>query len=368
MPLVPIYIKNLAPYQAGKPANELAGARIVKLDSNENPLGPSPRALAAARQSLGEAHRYPDQSATELRALLAKRFDVRLENVITGAGSEGIMSTIMRTFLCDDDELISARGTFIGFRVLADASGRRTHWVPMKDYRYDLPRMAVAINENTKIIYLANPDNPTGTYFTIPEFDAFMALVPERVVVLLDEAYFEYAQGRSDYPDSMHYRYDNVITLRTFSKAHGLAGLRVGYGFAYDELIGNLLKVKLAFEPSRPALAAALAALEDREHLEATLESTRRGMERLTQAFHDLGLDCIPSAANFVTLILPTAKKAAGLVAGLHEQGVFVRHLAAFGWPELVRVTVGSEEENRYLVTALSGEPFIKDTHLDTIH
>ncbi len=353
MPLVPTYIKNLAPYQAGKPADELAGSRIVKLDSNENPLGPSPRALAAARSSLELAHRYPDQSAAELRTQLARRFDIRLENVITGAGSEGIISTIMRTFLCDDDELISARGTFIGFRVQADASGRRTHWVPMKDYRYDLPAMAAAINENTKIIYLANPDNPTGTYFTIPEFDAFMALVPERVVVLLDEAYFEYAQDRPDYPDSMLYRYDNVITLRTFSKAHGLAGLRMGYGFAHDELIGNLLKVKLAFEPSRPALAAALAALEDRKHLEATLESTRRGMERLRQAFDDLGLEYIPSAANFVTLILPTADKATGLVAGLRKQGVFVRHLTSFGWPALVRVTVGTEEENEGLVKAM---------------
>ena len=196
MPLVPGYIKNLAPYRGGKPAEELAREsgleRIVKLASNENPLGPSPKALAAARCSLEEAHRYPDQAAFELRTALARRFDVRLENVITGAGSEGIMSTIMRTFLCDDDELISARGSFIGFRVLADASGRRRHWVSMQDYRYHLPGLADAINEHTKIIYLANPDNPTGTYFTVAEFDAFMARVPDRVLVLLDEAYFEY--------------------------------------------------------------------------------------------------------------------------------------------------------------------------------
>ncbi len=359
MPLVPGYIKNLAPYRGGKPAEELAREsgleRIVKLASNENPLGPSPKALAAARCSLEEAHRYPDQAAFELRTALARRFDVRLENVITGAGSEGIMSTIMRTFLCDDDELISARGSFIGFRVLADASGRRRHWVSMQDYRYHLPGLADAINEHTKIIYLANPDNPTGTYFTVAEFDAFMAQVPARVLVLLDEAYFEYAQDRPDYPDSMHYRYDNVITLRTFSKAHGLAGLRVGYGFAHDELIGNLLKVKAPFEPSRPALAAALAALQDSEHLAATLENTRRGMAVLEEAFQRLGLAYIPSAANFITLVLPSAEVATKLTEGLLKRGVIVRHLAAFGWPALVRVTVGTKEENEYFVEQLEG-------------
>lgn len=357
MALVPPYIKNLALYQAGKPAEELTRELglecVVKLASNENPLGPSPRALAAAQQTLKESHRYPDPASRQLRAVLAERFRVKLDNVITGSGSEGIMSAIMRTFLLDSDDLISARGSFIGFRVLADASGRTTHWVSMRDYRYDLIRMADAINEYTKIIYLANPDNPTGTFFTVTDFDAFMERVPERVLIILDEAYFEYARERPDYPDSMHYRYDNVITLRTFSKVYGLAGLRVGYGFAHDELIGNLLKVKLPFEPSLLAQAAALAALEDKEYLEHSLRNNRQGMAYLQAAFERLGLQYIPSAANFLTLRLPSEEAATRLTERLLSRGVILRHLASFGWPALIRVTVGLPEENEYFLEQL---------------
>ena len=357
MALVPTYIKHLAPYKAGKPVEELARekglGRIVKLASNENPMGPSPLALEAARTALGQSHRYPDPSAFELRSSLAGRYNVQLDNVIVGAGSEGIMSTIMRTFLLDDDELIGAQNSFIGFRVLANASGRKIHWVPMKNYRYNLPALADEINANTKIIYLANPDNPTGTTFTVAEFDVFMARVPERVLVILDEAYFEFAQQLPDYPDSMHYRYDNVITLRTFSKVYGLAGLRVGYGFAHEELIGNLLKVKLPFEPSRPAQAAALAALEDSAYLENSLATNTAGLAKLLPIFEELGLKYIPTAANFVTLIFDTGDRANKFANGLLERGVIIRQLAAFGWPNLVRITIGSEEENEFLVKQL---------------
>ena len=186
----------------------------------------------------------------KLRKKLAKKFDLKVENVILGSGSEGIMSSIMRTFLKDKDELISAQKSFIGFKVLANASGKKVIWVPKKNYKYDLESICNQINENTKIIYIANPDNPTGTYINKNEFDSFIKKVPKRVLVILDEAYFEYAAHVYDYPDSMEYRYDNVITLRTFSKVHGLAGFRVGYGFAHNELINNLMKVKLPFEPS----------------------------------------------------------------------------------------------------------------------
>jgi histidinol-phosphate aminotransferase len=354
MALVPAYIKRLASYKAGKTGEELTRElgleRIISLASNENPLGPSPKAMAAVEEALREIHRYPDPVSIELRAALAERFHVKIDNVITGAGSEGIMSAIMRTFLLDDDELISAQGTFIGFRVLAEASGRTTHWVPMQDYRYDLARMANSINEYTKIIYLANPDNPTGSYFTVPEFDAFMERVPERVLVILDEAYFEYAREKSDYPDSMHYRYDNVVTLRTFSKAYGLAGLRIGYGFAHDELISNLLKVKLPFEPSRPAQIAALAALEDKDHLERTIKNNREGLPYLRKAFQRPGLEILPSAANFLTLKLPTEQVAREVLDQLLQRGVIVRYLDSFGRPELIRVTVGKPEENEYLL------------------
>jgi histidinol-phosphate aminotransferase len=225
----------------------------------------------------------------------------------------------------------------------------------MQDYRYDLVRMADAINDYTKIVYLANPDNPTGTYFTVPEFDAFMERVPERVLVILDEAYFEYAREIDDYPDSMHYRYDNVITLRTFSKVYGLAGLRVGYGFAHDELISNLLKVKLPFEPSRPAQIAALAALEDEDHLAQSIQNNREGKPLLEEAFNRLGLVTIPSVANFVTIKLPDEESAVNLADGLLQRGIIVRHLGVFDWPDMIRITVGLPEENEYLISQLEG-------------
>ena len=245
MALVPSYIQRLANYAPGKPISEAQREsgfeKFIKLASNENPLGPSPKGMEAVQYSLNKLHRYPDSAGYELRAKLAERFNVKIENVILGAGSEGIISTIMRTFLLHDDELISAENSFIGFRVLANASGRRTHWVPMKNYRYNLEAIAEKITDYTKIIYIANPDNPMGTTISRDEFDIFYKHVPERVLIILDEAYYEYVQDSPDFPDSMAYRYDNVITLRTFSKAYGLAGVRIGYGFAHHSLIENLM-------------------------------------------------------------------------------------------------------------------------------
>ncbi|HIO57048.1 MAG TPA: histidinol-phosphate transaminase, partial [Candidatus Marinimicrobia bacterium] len=303
MPLVPKNIKELSPYKPGKSIEEvqreLGLEQITKLASNENPLGPSPLALEAIRKAEQDLHRYPDASGLNLRKRLAERFDVKIDNVVLGAGSEGIMATIMRTFLLPEDEIITAQNSFIGFTVLAKASGRQVHWVPMKEHRYNLKAMATFINEYTKIIYLANPDNPMGTYFTVEEFDAFMEKVPERVLIIMDEAYFEFAQSQKDYPDSMHYRYDNVITLRTFSKAYGLGGLRIGYGFAHDQLISNLMKVKLPFEPSSLAQAAGLAALEDNYHIEKTVQLTQDGIEYFSRELRRLEVNTIPSAANF---------------------------------------------------------------------
>jgi histidinol-phosphate aminotransferase len=357
MPLVPENIAALVAYQPGRRVQEVMRAygltRVIKLASNENPLGPSPRAIAAAREALASAHRYPDAGALDLREVLAARFGVRVANVIIGSGSEGILSAIMRTFLLADDEIVTAAGTFIGFQVMARASGRLVHWVPMADHRYDLDAMARVLNRHTKIVYLANPDNPTGSYFTTAEFDAFMSRVPPRALVILDEAYFEFAHDHPDYPDSMHYRYDNVITLRTFSKAQGLAGLRVGYGFAHDVLITNLHKVRLPFEPACPAQAAALAALEDEEHLARTVALAREGRAYLEGELAALGLTVLPSVGNFLCLMLPDAGAAAALTEGLLARGVIVRPLAAFGWPAGVRVTVGLPDENEYLVARL---------------
>ena len=357
MPLVPPYIKHLKSYKPGKPIEEvqreLGLDDIIKLASNENPLGPSPKALSAMQNSMIESHRYPDASGYELRKKLSNKFKVNINNVVLGSGSEGIMSTIMRTFLLNDDELVSAQNSFIGFRVLANASGNKIHWVPMKNHRYDLESMADRITDYTKIVYIANPDNPMGTYITRKEFDAFYSHIPDRVLIILDEAYFEYAEKKEDYPDSMTYRYNNVITLRSFSKAYGLGGVRIGYGFAHDELISNLLKVKAPFEPSALAQIAGHAALEDRDFLSKTVETNNRGMNYLMEELKTIGIECIPSIANFITTIWDSESRATELTKELLKKGVIVRQLNSFGWPTHIRISIGLEKENQRFMKAL---------------
>ncbi|HJZ96496.1 MAG TPA: histidinol-phosphate transaminase [Candidatus Solibacter sp.] len=357
MPLVPPYIESLHPYEAGRTIESVRRqynlTRIAKLASNENPLGPSPKALEAMSRSLAGLNLYPD-GGLRLRQVLAAEFDLKVENVIAGGGSEGIMSSIIRTFLCDEDEVLTTDAAFVGFQVLARSRGVTYRTVPYRDWHYDLEALAEQINEHTKIIYLANPNNPTGTIFTRHQFDEFYRHVPERVLIILDEAYFEYAKDNPRYPDSMHYRYDNVITLRTFSKVYGLAGARIGYGFAHEELIRNLLKVKLPFEPSTPAQAAGIAALSDHEFLHRSLELNARGLRFLTDGLRDLGLHVVPSQANFLMVVMPTAEEAARTFEDLLSQGVVVRPLKTFGLPNCLRISTGSDADNELCLTAWS--------------
>ena len=357
MPLVPPYIAALRPYVAGRGVEEVRRqfglSRVVKLASNENPLGSSPLAMEAVERALkGGLHRYSD-GGLALREALAARFATKVSNVIAGSGSESLLANIIRTFLCDEDEVLTTDSAFIGFQVLAHSRGVPYRTVPYRDYHYDLPAVAAAITDRTKIIYLANPNNPTGTTFTRTEFDAFYRHVPERVLIILDEAYFEYACQEPDYPDSLHYRYDNVITLRTFSKAYGLAGIRAGYGFAHEELIANLLKVKLPFEPSGLAQAAAIAALEDREFLEKTLDLNLRSRNLLMNGLPGMGLAAIPSQANFVLIPLEQGQEFAGR---LLSSGVIIRPLTAFGLPECVRISTGTIEDTEFCLEAIYKE------------
>ena len=358
MSLVPKYIKNLSPYVPGKRIEEVQFnsdvKRIIKLSSNENPHGPSLKAINEVQKCMKNMNRYPDSSGYKLRTLLAKKNNLDIENVIIGCGSEGIMSTIIRTFLHEDDELISSEDSFIGFRVLANASGRKVHWVKMDNYSYNLDSISKKINNKTKIIYLANPDNPTGTYFTKKDFDLFMNKVPTRVLVILDEAYYEYAKHIEDYPNSMLYRYDNVITLRTFSKCYGLAGFRVGYGFAHKKLIANLMKVKLPFEPSVPAQIAALEAIGDSEYLKYSLSENLNGIKYLLKEFNKLNLQTIPTVTNFITLIFKNKTSANQFLDKMLEKGVILRGLESFGLPHCVRVTVGTMNENKYFIKMLN--------------
>jgi len=354
--LVPPYIESLCPYEPGRTFEAVRQryglTHIAKLASNENPLGPSPKAVEGMLQVLSSVNLYPN-GGLDLRRVLAEEYEVKLENVIAGSGSEGIMSNIIRTFLCDEDEVLTTEATFLGFQVLARSRGVKYRTVPYENWHCDLRALAAAINPNTKIIYLANPNNPTGTIFTKHQFDEFYQHVPKRVLIILDEAYFEYAKDNPRYPDSMHYRYDNVITLRTFSKVYGLAGVRIGYGFAHEELIRNLLKVKLPFEPSTPAQAAGIAALADKEFLHRSLELNARSLRYLSEGLADMGLTAVPSEANFVMAVLPSAQDADRIFEELLAQGVVVRPLQSFGLPHCVRISTGTDEDNRLCLEAL---------------
>jgi len=355
MPLVPPYIESLAPYLPGQNAEEVRRQygldRVIKLGSNENPLGPSPLAIDAVLRTVHTLNVYPN-GGMDLRRVLAQDYDCRIENVVVGSGSEGIMANLMRTFLCDDDEVLTSEGTFVGFEVLARSRGVAFRTVPLSNWRFDLPLLASAVTAKTKIIYLANPNNPTGTIFTRQEFDAFYKHIPDRVLIILDEAYFEYAKDNPRYPDSMHYRYDNVITLRTFSKVYGLAGARIGYGLAHHDLIANMNKNKLPFEPGTMAQAAGIGALADKEFLHRSLELNSRSIRYLTHAFRDMELEVVPSEANFVMLAMPGPQAAEHFYGEMLRQGIILRWLKSFGMPDCVRISTGTDEQNRACVEA----------------
>ncbi len=356
MALVPPYIESLKPYEPGRSIEDVQRqygvSRVAKLASNENPLGPSPLAMEAIGKQISRLNLYPN-GGLDLRRVLADWFELKVDNVIAGSGSEGIMANIIRTFLTDEDEVLTTDAACIGFQVLSKSRGVKYRTAPYRDWRYDLPALAAQINDRTKIIYLANPNNPTGTIFTKHEFDEFYRHTPERVLIILDEAYFEYAKDNPRYPDSMHYRYDNVITLRTFSKVYGLAGVRIGYGFAHEDLIRNLLKVKLPFEPSTLAQAAGIAALNDKEFLHRSLELNARGLHFITRALQELDLNPVPSDANFVMVPLAGEAQAARITEELFRRGIAIRPLTAFGLPDCIRISTGTDEQNHMFVDAM---------------
>jgi len=355
--LVPPHVESLKPYQPGRPPEELKKElgieRFVNMASNENPLGPPPSALAAIQANLTEINRYPDLCGTKLREALAERFATKVDNIALGSGSESTMANIIRAFLHDDDEVLTSQGTFIGLYVLVKAQGIKLNTVPLKNYHFDLDAIADAVTPKTKIIYLCNPNNPTGTIFTRTEFENFIRKVPEHVLVILDEAYYEFAAHNPEYPDSMRYRLDNVLTLRTFAKAYGMAGIRLGYGLGHEYLIDYVNRIKLPFEPNILAQSAGLAALHDDEYLEHTLLNNEEGMAYLTGEFDKLGLQRIPSYSNFIMIEMGSQEKVARIHEGLLRHGIAIRPLTAFGLPTCWRVSIGLPQENELLIKAL---------------
>ena len=358
--LVPDYIENLKIYQAGKPIEELARekglTKISKLASNENPLGPSPYAIRAMTQKLWDLHRYPDMHSFALKSKLCEMFHLKQENIILGNGSEGIMAYIARAFIQPGDEIVTSENTFIGFYILARGVGANIKTVPLNaNYQYDVEKMVSQISDKTRAVYVANPNNPTGTYLRRKEFDYLMEAVPDHCIVILDEAYFEYAADASDdYPNSMDYRYDNVITLRTFSKAYGLSGIRCGYGFAHENFIKNLTKVKLPFEPNALAQVGAMGALEDQPHLRRTLRKNKLLYKDLLKFLYVNDFKPIESVTNFVTFKTGSTEASMYLFENLLNEGVIIRHLKSNEMPEYVRISIGTNDEMDHLYEAMN--------------
>jgi histidinol-phosphate aminotransferase len=354
-------VRQLKPYQPGKPIEELERelgiSNIIKLASNENPLGPSPLALTAARAALEDVWLYPDGNGFVLKDRLAAKLGVAMEQLILGNGSSDVLEFAVRAFVTPQDEVLFSEHAFAVYPILTQAAGAKAVVVPARDWGHDLTAMRAAVTERTRLIFVANPNNPTGTWLPAAELEAFIAGLPDHVMVLVDEAYFEYASdpalGARDYPDAVAWvgRYPNLVVARTFSKCYGLAGLRVGYGVCHPQVADLLNRVRPPFNVNSLGLAAAAAALDDVEHLQQTLELNAAGMRQLVAGFASLDLRHISSIGNFVSV--DTGRLAAPLYDALLKEGVIVRPVANYGMPNHLRVTVGLPEENDRFIAAL---------------
>ncbi|MCZ4130183.1 histidinol-phosphate transaminase [Stutzerimonas balearica] len=351
-------VQKLSPYVPGKPVDELARElglapeTIVKLASNENPLGPSPRVLEAVRQALPELTRYPDGNGFTLKQSLAHRYGVAPEQITLGNGSNDILELVARAFLAPGLNAVFSAHAFAVYPIATQAAGAQGKVVPARDWGHDLDAMLAAIDAQTRVIFLANPNNPTGTWFGAEALERFLAQVPEQVLVVLDEAYIEYAEG-SELPDGLAYlaQYPNLLVSRTFSKAYGLAALRVGYAISSPRIADVLNRVRQPFNVNSLALAAACAALEDEDYLRASREANTAGMRQLEAGFRALGLSWIPSRGNFIAVDF--ARDAAPVNQALLHEGVIVRPVAGYGMPTFLRVSIGTEAENARLLDAL---------------
>lgn len=348
------WLAELRPYQPGMPISELQRelglSEVAKLASNENPFGPSPRAQEALARAASELHRYPDGACFALRRVLAERLRVAPGQLVFGAGSDEVIGMAAKCLLGPGDEVLYAWPSFAMYPLTAQSVGAVSVRVPLSAARvHDLSAMLAAVTERTRMVLLCNPNNPTGTSVGAADFDRFVEGLPARVVLVVDEAYVEYMR-RPDRPqvlETLRARPGTCI-LRTFSKAYGLAGLRIGYGICDPELADLLERVRHPFNVNAPAVDAALAALEDTAHLEFVLAETARGMEQLESGLAALGVRTWPSDANFLL-----AQTGPDLYEGLLKLGVIVRPMAGFGYPDCIRVSVGTAEENEKFLKAL---------------
>ncbi len=349
-------IESLVPYPPGKPIEELERelgiTGSIKLASNENPLGPSKKAVSAIERALTTLHRYPDGSNFYLKERLSEVLSIEPGALIFGNGSNEIIELLFRTFCEKGSEIVMGEPSFAVYPIISQASGAVAIKVPLDaDFRHDLNAMAEAITDKTRIVFIANPNNPTGTIVEAGAFDSFMSRVPDNVIVVMDEAYAEFVSS-SEYPQSIEYVRAGapVVVLRTFSKVYGLAGLRVGYGVANPELVGYMDRVRQPFNVNALAQAAALGALNDEEHLRATIGNNKTGYDYLTGELVNLGLAVVPSEANFFMVKVGDGKR---VYTELLKTGVIVRPMASYGLGEYIRVTVGTPKENERFIEML---------------
>jgi len=345
-------------YVPGKPIEEVERefklSNVIKLASNENCFGASPKALAAIKKKLKDINRYPDASSFYLKKRMARLLGVKEDQLIFGNGSDEIIGIAIRAFVNEGDEVIVARPTFLIYEIASQIHNATVRQVGLtRDYRYDLAAMKKAVTDKTKMVFVANPDNPTGTYVTKKELDEFLDGLPERVIVYLDEAYFEFADyGCGDYPDGLDYiKRPALVVSRSFSKVYGLAGLRVGYGISNAGLISYMERVRDPFNVNILAQAGALAALDDRAFLKKTLSHVEKEKKALYTAFDKMGLKYVKSATNFV--IVDVGRDCKDVFNGLLKQGVIVRDMKAWGLDTFIRVTIGTSAENKRFIAAL---------------
>jgi len=349
-------VRGLSPYQPGKPVEalerELGLEHIVKLASNENPLGPGSKARAAAAAALADIGRYPDGAGTLLKEALAERHGVAPACITLGNGSNDVLELAARVFVAPEHDVVFSQHAFAVYPLVTRAIGARAVEVPALDWGHDTGAMAAALGEVTRLVFVANPNNPTGTWNDAESIEALIEALPEQVIVVIDQAYAEYVEA-PDYPDCIEWlsRYSNLIVTRTFSKAHGLAGLRVGYAVSSVEIAEVLNRVRQPFNVNTPALAGARAALEDDAHLVRSREVNRNGLQQLGRGFDAMGIGYIPSVANFLCFEVPG--DAGEVYAQLLAEGVIVRPVAAYGLPRHLRVSVGVEDENTRFLAAL---------------
>ncbi len=355
--ITPDYIRAISPYVPGKPVSDLARefglneADIIKLASNENPLGPGPKALAAIARAATELTRYPDGSGFDLKATLAARNRVAAEQIVLGNGSNEILELVAHAFLRPGKSAVYAQHSFAVYPLATQAFGATGIEVPARDFGHDLPAMRAAIRADTSVVWLANPNNPTGTWLPPAEIKAFVAAVPPNVLVVLDEAYNEYlAQEQQADTASWLAEFSNLILSRTFSKAYGLAALRIGYGLMHADAAAMLNRVRQPFNVNSFAQAAAIASLDDADYVRESCRRNREGMRQLEQGFTRLRLDYIPSHGNFICV---KAGDAARVNLALLRRGIIVRPVANYGMPDYLRVTIGTAQENDRFLAAL---------------